>query len=746
MKGAGFALDLLAHSDIRNPYDPTEDQREINIYKLGKWPIDVWARETFDNGIFEELKFDTIDSNVPDGVDPRVAAKVYKGEIKGHEAIFYMKDSRINGGATGDLEGLKYIAAVYVSYLKGVPLYVWNDGAGANILQGMVSLNRGAEGFTFNTMSSYMGREDFLKYAHNSPDKRASDLCRLIDNQLFKDGYPDVKSYHYVTAVGIGSSAGLDVYGSSQAPIQMILDHEQSYRVLTGSNVIRSVMGENISNYEIGGARVMSKWAGIVDLVAGDKFHLISDIRRIHNVFSNESSTAGIDRSGCAVSVAQEVNNFSENMVMNNVDKGEFLPFKHDYYGSGSVVAGFAKIGGRRVCIIGPRSDSGLSSFASVTRAREILRTASRTNVHPILVLGKKWHHDAELYDNSGIRARIDFVNTLASHNGLRICIVTDIKGFHNLDIVSHSDVIIFVKKGELDVTAKDFIESNASFIADSLEEAFDISCKIIDLVDPVDKTAKNAIGVPDVPSDSGTPYNMIDSVINKIADNGDFIEFYSEMNSLKTRSNFITGLAKINGETVGILADQPLILGGGADAPTTEKFRIFTAFLNRFGIRLLMLSNSSGFIPGTKQERLRIQAIGAEALDTNIIGKVPVVSIVVNQNYGGRQIQSFNKYLRPGIYMLARENATMAVLGHTTAFDLFKAKKYRELIDEGKEGEAESMRKEFIEGYLDKARACNDAYTTGVVDEIITDIKDLRGMIIRGFDEAVKRCNQAFK
>jgi hypothetical protein len=100
---------------------------------------------------------------------------------------------------------------------------------------------------------------------------------------------------------------------------------------------------------------------------------------------------------------------------------------------------------------------------------------------------------------------------------------------------------------------------------------------------------------------------------------------------------------------------------------------------------------------------------------------------------------------LRPGIHYMARENATLAVLGQTVAFDLFKAKKYNELIGAGKTAEAESMRKEYIDTFLEKARAKNDAYSTGAVDELVRDMKDLREMILKGFKRAEKLCGDAF-
>ena len=742
---SGIKCDIFAKRDISNPYTPTADPKEVNIFNLGKWPIDVWADCTFDDSTYEEIIFDTIDKNVPGSTDAvKVAAKVYVGLVNGIKACFYMKDSRIQGGATGDLEGLKYLAAVYLSYLNGWPLYVWNDGAGANILQGMVSLNRGAEGFMMNTMSANMKQNEFLEYAHAAPSDRVKDLFRNLDKKYFADGYPSIRSYHFVAAVGIGSSAGLDVYGSSQAPVQIILDSEQSYRVLTGSNVIRSVMGENISNYEIGGARVMSNWAGVVDLVARDKAHLVSIIRRTQSLLAFEKSVKTIARRS-DLAPANDACNFSEITAEVNVDNGDYLPFKQEYYGSASVVAGFAKLGGRRVCVIAPRSAEGLRSYASVTRARDVLRSSARLGIHPILVLGKKMNGEAEVYDPSGVRARIDFVNTLASHKGVRIGVLTDIRAFHAIDCVAHFDVIIYVDSVPLDDVEREFVERNSTIIVKNISEAFDRARDVIDLVDPIDVTPGKPSGAPSAPNETGTPYDMIESVIKPMADNGLFVEFYSAHNKVQTRSNFITGLSRINGETVGVLSDQPLVLGGGADAPCTEKFRIFVQFVNRFNLKLLMLSNSSGFIPGTKQERFRIQAVGAEALDTNISGKVPVVSVVVNQNYGGRQIQAFSKYLRPGIHSIARENATMAVLGHTVAFDLFKAKKYNDMIAAGEKDEAEKMKKEFIDTYLERARAKNDASATGAVDEVIHDMKDLREMIIGGFKKAEKLVKDAF-
>jgi acetyl-CoA carboxylase carboxyltransferase component len=247
------------------------------------------------------------------------------------------------------------------------------------------------------------------------------------------------------------------------------------------------------------------------------------------------------------------------------------------------------------------------------------------------------------------------------------------------------------------------------------------------------------------IPPDPSEPYDIVDSVIEKTFDAGSFIEFYRDMNNPITGPNLITGLAGLAGRTVGIIADQPLLKGGGADAFGTEKFRVFTEFLNRNHLPLIMLSNSSGFVPGSQQERHRIQAIGAESLDANITGTIPVVSVVLNQNYGGRLIHAYNKFLRPGIVYLALEQSIMAVIGVDAAFDLLYGRKYARLMEKGETARAEDLRSRFAETYLEKACASNDGIDSSLVDWIVPSAAALRENLIRGLDLAIRRCAEAF-
>lgn len=759
-RGDSIALDLLFESDKRSPYFnpgkfvPTNQR----LFNDNKWPIVCWAQECFDPGSMKEIKIKSIDEARRTSAGEEilggrtVGAKIFHGTIGGLDACFYMKDSRVSGGSTGSREGLKYAAAAYISFMKGWPLYVWNDSAGANIMEGVVSLNRGAEGFMMNSLLvENVSGERFLAYVKNTEDRAIRELVGELDAQFgFGSAVaPEPAVTARLVAVGIGSSAGLDVYGSSQAAVQILLDSEQSYRVLTGANVIHSVIGEEISNYDIGGAKILGKWTGIVDLIALDKLHLLSCVRRMHLLFGPGEPLPAIRRRSGGVHEARNGNGlvvFSESSIRENVDDGRFWPFKEEYYASEALIGGFARLGGQRALIMGPRTHSGLGSTATIVKARELLRLARRTRSHKLLIFGKRWRQAGDSGERISHRSILDFESELRRACGVQINVVTHPGGMKCFDVNCTADAIIFVRNGG-EKTAENAVAARDShFAVQSLEEAFDLAQRLFALFSNR-KAAGSASpgGVPCAPDDPSQPYDIIESVIKPAFDADSFLEFYRESGDPMSGSHLVTGLAGLEGRTVGIIADQPLFKGGGADAPGTEKFRIFTEMLNRRGIPLVMLSNSSGFVPGSTQERFRIQAIGAESLDANILGEIPVVSVVLNQNYGGRLIQAFNRFLRPGITYLAREGAVMAVIGVNAAFDILYGKRHRQLLDEGKKEKADELRESFFRQYLEKARASRDATATGVVDWLIDDIRELRGHIVRGLHLAFKRCNEAF-
>ncbi len=747
-----FYFDIISSDDPRYPYSDTPEERDRHIFVQDKWRVEDWASYCCDEGQWEELHIPGVDDNMPEGSDEplQVAGRILRGKVMGKKVLFYFKDSRIRAGATGNLEGLKYIAALYLARREKIPVYVWNDGSGANINEGIVSLNRGGQGFMMNTlMRSSLDDEHFTRYVINNPDPAMQNVIKGIEPLIQSSSE---QNFPFVVSVGIGSSAGLDVYGASQAAVQVLLDSPQAYRVLTGAGVVRSVLGKEFTNYEIGGARVMGQWTGIVDFVARNRLYLIEKIRTIHALLSDD--LPGNEYHPCQrpVPAGSDLNRrkvvFTESQIIPNVDAGLFLPFKQEYHAGRVLIGGFARLGGKRVLIMGPRSSRGLRSFNALTRAREMLISAEKMGAFPILFFGKRFFQDADYFDSGGIRVRMEFLETWRRIPGCRAVIITDPEGIHGVEVSSSADVTVCLQRDEKDSPLHELSSKNSTIIANDEGEAFRTLCQIFE------KTARHEIDfnpddaprdIPVIPDDPSEPFEIIESVIERIVDQNSFVELYHDMNDPISGPTLVTGLARFQGKSVGIIADQPLILGGGADAPGTEKFRIFTRFCNRNRLPILMLSNSSGFVPGIKQERLRIQAIGADSLDENILGNVPVVSVVLRQNYGGRQIHAFNRFLRPGIAYLALKDATLAVMGTEVAFDLLKGKTYRQKErDEGRD-RAEAFRASYIREYNEKGRAQNDALATGCVDRIIDSPESLRDEIISALELARERAHQAF-
>ncbi|MEQ9365069.1 MAG: carboxyl transferase domain-containing protein, partial [Leptospirales bacterium] len=406
--GENLAFHYSGYPDCPDPYVrevETLSPADAKLFARGKWPVDLWVRESLDRDSAKEIILPGIDRIPRDqgGFQP-VGAAVYTGTIEGRTVVYFMKDSRVRGGATGNLEGLKYVAAAYLAYVLRAPLFVWNDGAGANIKEGVVSLNRAAQGFMMNTLlAQNVDRETFRRYTDRNFDSALHSVIQAV-----RDIYAPTWTFGdheplFTVAIGVGSSAGLDVYGSSQATLQVLLDSPESYRVLTGSNVIRSVTGEDITNYEIGGARIMGKWTGTADWIARDKIHLLAILRRINlmfgaRVYRADPKRAGSDRpkkagggtQAARVSLASH-SVLNEAVIARCVDHGSFWPLKQEFAGAGAVIGGLARLGGNRVMLLGMRSHFGIRSTAAVIRSRELLKIAARTETPRILIFGRRW-------------------------------------------------------------------------------------------------------------------------------------------------------------------------------------------------------------------------------------------------------------------------------------------------------------------------------------------------------------------
>jgi propionyl-CoA carboxylase beta chain len=166
------------------------------------------------------------------------------------------------------------------------------------------------------------------------------------------------------------------------------------------------------------------------------------------------------------------------------------------------------------------------------------------------------------------------------------------------------------------------------------------------------------------IPASASTPYDMRE-VILKIADEGDFLEIQREH-----AGNILVGFVRLNGETVGVVANQPLVLAGCLDISSSKKAARFIRFCDAFGIPILTLVDVPGFLPGTAQEYGGIIKHGAKLLFAYAEATVPKVTVITRKAYGGAYDVMASKHIRADVNY-AWPSAEIAVMGAKGATEI---------------------------------------------------------------------------
>lgn len=211
------------------------------------------------------------------------------------------------------------------------------------------------------------------------------------------------------------------------------------------------------------------------------------------------------------------------------------------------------------------------------------------------------------------------------------------------------------------------------------------------------------------LPDNSNMPYDMKD-VIAKIVDNADFYEVHQHY-----AQNIITCFARLDGQTVGIIANQPKVMAGCLDCNASDKSSRFIRFCDAFNIPLLNLVDVPGFLPGTNQEYGGIIRHGAKMLYAYSEASVPKVTLVTRKAYGGSYLAMCSQDLGAD-QVLAWPQAEIAVMGPAGAANIiFK-------------GDPEIAKKtdEYVENFANPYQAA----ARGFVDRVI-EPKDSRPEII---------------
>ena len=153
--------------------------------------------------------------------------------------------------------------------------------------------------------------------------------------------------------------------------------------------------------------------------------------------------------------------------------------------------------------------------------------------------------------------------------------------------------------------------------------------------------------------------------IITKVVDDESFLEIHQNF-----AKNIVTGLGRINGDVIGIVANQPSEMAGMLDIDASDKSARFVRFCDSFNIPLVTFVDVPGFMPGTHQEYGGIIRHGAKLLYAYTEATVPKISVILRKAYGGAYIVMSSKGLRTDIN-LAWPSAEIAVMGPEGAINL---------------------------------------------------------------------------
>ena len=223
------------------------------------------------------------------------------------------------------------------------------------------------------------------------------------------------------------------------------------------------------------------------------------------------------------------------------------------------------------------------------------------------------------------------------------------------------------------------------------------------------------------VPTDPNKPYEMKE-VIRYIVDEGDFFESHPYF-----ATNMLTGFARLNGQSIGIIANQPKILAGCLDIDASDKAARFIRFCDAFNIPILTFVDVPGFLPGTAQEYGGIIRHGAKLLYAYSEATVPKITLIVRKSYGGAYLAMCSRDLGAD-QVIAWPTAEIAVMGSQGAANII----FRKEI--AKADNPEKVRQEKIDEFQLKFSNPYEAAKRGYVDMVI-DPRETRPRLITTFE-----------
>ncbi len=257
----------------------------------------------------------------------------------------------------------------------------------------------------------------------------------------------------------------------------------------------------------------------------------------------------------------------------------------------------------------------------------------------------------------------------------------------------------------------------NAHFYAVSETACFDQVKKLLSLI-PSNNTEKaKSVEVHEpttdlkidevVPDDPKLPYDVRD-IIKCLVDDSDFLEIHELW-----AANIVVGFGRMGGNTVGFVANQPMVLAGVLDCDSADKAARFIRYCDSFNIPIITLEDMPGYLPGVDQEHAGVIRHGAKVLYAYSEATVPKVTVILRKAYGGGYIAMNSRHLGAD-FVFAWPSAEIAVMGPDGAANIIFRKEIMAAEDQ------EAMRQEKVKEYTEKFANPYVAASRGFVDAVI--------------------------
>ncbi len=408
------------------------------------------------------------------------------------------------------------------------------------------------------------------------------------------------------------------------------------------------------------------------------------------------------------------------------------------------IIAGFGKIDGRRVCLyaqdftviggsigemagkkIGRIMDLAMQAGVPVIGLNDGGGARIQEGVYSLEAFGDLFYRNVQA---SGVIPQISVISGPCAGGAVYSPALTDFiimtQGISNM-FITGPEVVKTVTGENIDTETLGGAAIHAGtsgvahFTAENEEQSFLLISKLLGYLPSNFAEAAPLVPINDdpwrmdsalntlVPTDASASYDMRE-IIQRVFDLDSFFEVHAAF-----AQNAIVGFARLHGQVVGIVAQQPIILAGAIDIDASDKIARFVRFCDAFNLPVITFCDTPGFLPGVSQEHGGIIRHGAKILYAYAEATVPKITVITRKGYGGAYVVMGSKYLKADL-VFAYPTAEIAVMGAAGAVNILYRKELKDHPD------AENERARLVEAY--RARFSNPyiAAAAGHVDDII--------------------------